>query len=220
MMALRKVAAASVVLVAAIALQGCKKKTAAPQPPYEPHSEPPHAPPLAPPSPDHTHHPVAFRVAVDGYPCEHTWRATWRDGARSVCRTFCCYHRNRKTHRRTRHSYCRVQEHGHEVLRMCAPRGALLPLSFAETMEEGEAEEPLALSAPEADEDIAAIEEEQDDAEDQGTMTSTVHRLGALPLFACSAGFVLGGVTVFLALRPRLRGGAGSDEQKAPFIES
>merc|ERR1719436_1141915 len=185
MISLRKVAAVGVVLVAALTLQGCKKKTAQ-QPPYQPAYTPP---------PAHGSHPVVARMAVDGHPCEHTWRATWRDGGRSICRTFCCYHRNRVTHRRTRHSYCRVHEQGHEVLKMCAPRGALLPFSAAELMEE-----------------------EADEAEEG--VSSAAERLGALPLFACSAGFVFGGVSVFLALRPRLRSGAGSDEQKAPFIES
>jgi len=143
----------------------------------------------------------------------------------SKCHTFCCYHRNRKTHIRSRRSYCRVHEHGHEVLKACARRGAVLPLSFAEEVAEGE-EEPLELSAPEADADAETMEmveeEEENDepeAEEDG-MASLVQRLGALPVFACSAGFVLGGVTVFLALRPRLRGSIGSEDQKAPFIES
>merc|ERR1719436_795980 len=186
MISLRKVAAVGVVLVAALTLQGCKKKTAQ-QPPYQPAYTPP---------PAHGSHPVVARMAVDGHPCEHTWRATWRDGGRSICRTFCCYHRNRVTHRRTRHSYCRVHEQGHEVLKMCAPRGALLPFSAAELMEE----EPLELSAPELDGTANTIEEEADEAEEG--VSSAAERFGALPLFACSAGFVVGGVSVFLALRP------------------
>merc|ERR1712039_1143498 len=141
----------------------------------------------------------------------------WRDGSRSVCRSFCCYHRNPKTHRRTRRSYCRVREHGHELLKMCAPRGALLPFSAAEVMEE----EPVELVEREADGDADAIEEDQDEEQSEvETWSSAAQRLGALPLFACSAGFALGGITVFLALRPRLRRSAGSDDQKAPFIES
>mmetsp|Transcript_38195 Transcript_38195/g.95834 ORF Transcript_38195/g.95834 Transcript_38195/m.95834 type:complete len:213 (-) Transcript_38195:174-812(-) len=212
MVSLQKAAAAAIVIVAALTLQGCKKKPAQ-QPPQQPHYAPPphHAPP-----PAHEPHPVVARVAVDGHPCEHTWRATWRDGAHSVCRTFCCYHRNRKTHRRTLHSYCRVHEQGHEVLKMCAPRGAVLPFSAAEMMEE-EPEEPLELSAPELDGNADMIEEEVEEAEEG---TSAAERFGALPLFACSAGFVLGGVSVFMALRPRLRRATGNEEQKEPFIES
>jgi len=211
----RKLLAASVVLFAAVGLQGCKKKAAPPAAPSEPY----------PTHPTNPTHPVG-RVAVDGYPCEHTWSARWRDGSRSRCHTFCCYHRNRKTHRRSRRSYCRVHEHGHEVLRACARRGALPPISFAEVVAEGE-EEPLELSAPEADADAETVEmveeeeEENDEPEaEEGGMASLVQRLGALPVFACSAGFVLGGVTVFLVLRPRLRGGLGSEDQKVPFIES
>merc|ERR1719229_2232192 len=169
MISLRKVAAASFVLAAALTLQGCKKKPAQ-LPPHQP----PHQPAYVPP-PAHGPHPVVPRVAVDGHPCEHTWRATWRDGGRSVCRTFCCYHRNRVTHKRTRHSYCRVHELGHEVLRRCAPRSALLPLSAAEMMEE-EPEEPLELSAPELDGSADIIEEEADEAEEGAS--SAAERLG------------------------------------------
>merc|ERR1719229_867477 len=92
---------------------------------------------------------------MSGSHCEHGWTARWKDGVRSHCRGFCCYHRNPKTHRRTRHSFCRVNLHGHEVLRMCAPRGmvlsltelgddveaALQDLSPAEALTEEEAEE-------------------------------------------------------------------------------
>mmetsp|Transcript_38194 Transcript_38194/g.95828 ORF Transcript_38194/g.95828 Transcript_38194/m.95828 type:complete len:210 (-) Transcript_38194:174-803(-) len=209
MISLQKIAATAAVFAAALSLQGCKKTAA---------GVPPHQPDVPPPSPADPYHPapVAARMAVDGHPCEHTWRATWRDGAHSVCRTFCCYHRNRKTHRRTLHSYCRVHEQGHEVLKMCAPRGAVLPFSAAEMMEE-EPEEPLELSAPELDGNADMIEEEVEEAEEG---TSAAERFGALPLFACSAGFVLGGVSVFMALRPRLRRATGNEEQKEPFIES
>eukprot|EP00930_Biecheleria_cincta_P069720 TRINITY_DN57428_c0_g1_i1.p1 TRINITY_DN57428_c0_g1~~TRINITY_DN57428_c0_g1_i1.p1 ORF type:complete len:284 (-),score=52.87 TRINITY_DN57428_c0_g1_i1:168-962(-) len=62
------------------------------------------------------------RMAVDGLPCEHGWTATWPDSSRSTCRTYCCYHRDRKTGIRTAHSFCRVREAGHEVLRQCVPR--------------------------------------------------------------------------------------------------
>lgn len=76
------------------------------------------------PTPKPAASPHFGRKAVDGLSCEHGWSATWPDGSRSFCRTFCCYHRDRKTGMRTTHSFCRVREAGREVLRQCAPRAA------------------------------------------------------------------------------------------------
>merc|ERR1719150_1883490 len=78
----------------------------------------------------------APRVAVDGHTCEHGWVASWKDGSKSRCRSYCCYHTDRTTHRRTRHSYCRVSSWGRHMLKACAPRTPkLLSLLTTEMVE-------------------------------------------------------------------------------------
>jgi len=205
-MPLPRLVVAAGILGAAVLLQGCKKKESGVPAPGAP------AAPAAPAAPGVMMH---GRVARDGHPCEHGWHARWRDGSRSFCRTYCCHHRNRKTHRRSRRSFCRVHEDGHEVLRACAP---LHEVAF---LEEPAEEVPMALSASGAEDD-AALEAEEEDSEETsvGPAMELAERLGALPLALACAGFLAGGVTVFLGARALQRRGAGSGDQKAPLIES
>lgn len=69
------------------------------------------------------------------------------------CSTYCCYHLDARTHRRTA-SYCRVFEYGHEVLKMCAPHSMDLTetssVSKAAVTEEGTEE-----TAERDEEDVA-----------------------------------------------------------------
>eukprot|EP00446_Apocalathium_sp_SHHI-4_P065272 CAMPEP_0177527266 /NCGR_PEP_ID=MMETSP0369-20130122/51534_1 /TAXON_ID=447022 ORGANISM="Scrippsiella hangoei-like, Strain SHHI-4" /NCGR_SAMPLE_ID=MMETSP0369 /ASSEMBLY_ACC=CAM_ASM_000364 /LENGTH=250 /DNA_ID=CAMNT_0019007563 /DNA_START=81 /DNA_END=831 /DNA_ORIENTATION=- len=216
---LSKIATALVVLAAAVSLQGCKKKA-----PVAPAGQTAPAPaPLAghtaPVSPGQ--HPVAARMAVDGHPCEHSWTAMWKDGTKSTCKTFCCYHTDRVTHARTRSSYCRVLEAGHEVLRACVPRHPKPAFLLAA---ESESEEPLELAA--VDETAAEGEVEEDEEESEAPaseeevgLLAAASRLGAVPLFACSAGVALGALAMYVAMGAQRRA-AGSAAQKAPLIEA
>lgn len=116
------------------------------------------------------------RVAVDGHRCEHGWRARWPDGSVSNCRTFCCFHRNRRTGRRTRRSYCRVFEYGRQVLKACRSR------YYMSLAEETEAE---------VDEDG----EEDDEAE-----LENVQQTFVVMSAACVGAVVMGGIVSVRAL--------------------
>mmetsp|Transcript_30865 Transcript_30865/g.102794 ORF Transcript_30865/g.102794 Transcript_30865/m.102794 type:complete len:222 (-) Transcript_30865:92-757(-) len=218
---LSKIATALLVLAAAVSLQGCKKKAPAPpagQAPLVPGQHPvvPVQHPVVP-----GQHPVSARMAVDGHLCEHSWTATWQDGAKSTCTTFCCYHRNRVTHRRTRRSFCRVLEAGHEVLRGCVPRHPKPAFLFAA---ESEAEEPLELAVVDETAAEAELEEDEEEpeaptSEEDGGLLAAASRLGAVPLFACSTGVAVGALAMYAAIGAQRRA-AGSAAQKAPLIES
>mmetsp|Transcript_56157 Transcript_56157/g.112541 ORF Transcript_56157/g.112541 Transcript_56157/m.112541 type:complete len:199 (+) Transcript_56157:76-672(+) len=149
------------------------------------------------------------RFAVDGKPCEHGWHAKWRDGKVSFCRTYCCYHHDRITGRRTTHSYCRVKEMGREELRVCGPAALLL---------EANETEPSSLAELGSEADLAAAEAEESAEPEE--LTSLAERLQAVPLLLVFSGVAAWGAAVFFIVRSLRRRSVGSEEQNEPCLES
>jgi len=148
------------------------------------------------------------RVTIGGERCEKGWHAQWFDGSSSFCRTFCCYHRNRYSHRRTRRSYCRVHEDGVGVLKPCARR---VPNLIEETPA---FVAPLSLlAAPVADDEVEEEAEELDGIEGLGDASSSIFANKAAASLCISG---LASVMFIKVVMPRVTG--AGDGAREPLL--